>query len=218
MKLAKEERVALVILWGAVLLFGCLLVAASWPRYWTYVAAETTPLAWLEGVLLLLSGFTAALLAFEAYTRGAARKIAGGWAVVAAAFCWLGLDERFAVHERLRDKLLKPTGVKLLPWMEAGDWLIPLYAVCGLAATWGIWRLLASTAAGRVFFAFGVVVAAIAVGMDTIDVRSLDKGMERLLQSVEEGLETVAMTAFLSAYLVALTGRIRAYSTRISDK
>lgn len=209
----------LVALWLAVLLFTVGMIAAGWPRYWIYVAAETTPQGWLESVLLVLAAAVAALNAFAASLErgngsafggrsreagnsaldsnearktaqdshheagemapdalssgrrrrggslpaarsgtGAARLSAWiarhgawGWTITAAAFAWLALDERFALHERLRDRYLKQTGIRLLPWMEAGDWLIPLYAVCGLAAVWALWRLLGKGRAARVF-------------------------------------------------------------------
>lgn len=254
----------LAALWLAVLLFTVGMIAAGWPRYWIYVAAETTPQAWLESVLLVLAAAVAGLNAFAASlergnagafgersreaeesaqdtrssrgrggregqlagarsgARGArlsawiARHGAWGWTITAAAFAWLALDERFALHERLRDRYLKQTGIKLLPWMEAGDWLIPLYAVCGLAAVWALWRLLGKDRAARAFFAAGLMLAFCAVSMDTIDIRSLGKSSERLLQTIEECLETAAMTAFASAFLSVLTGRLSAWYNKAS--
>ncbi|SFA83023.1 hypothetical protein SAMN05216312_101751 [Cohnella sp. OV330] len=264
----------LAALWLAVLLFTVGMIAAGWPRYWIYVAAETTPQAWLESVLLVLAAAVAGLNAFAAslergnagalgersreagekahHTREAgtsaqdaptvgrrgrgdqqladvrsgargarlsvwiARHGAWGWTITAAAFAWLSLDERFALHERLRDRYLKQTGIRLLPWMEAGDWLIPLYAVCGLAAVWALWRLLGKGRAARAFFAAGLVLAFCAVSMDTIDIRSLGKSSERLLQTIEECLETAAMTAFASAFLSVLTGRLSAWYNKAS--
>ncbi|MCC3374760.1 hypothetical protein [Cohnella sp. REN36] len=220
----RAERLLLLALWVAVAAFTSGMLAAGWPRYWTYVAAETTPQAWLESVLLVLAAAIAGLNALLAAgapelladtgpnarrrIRFLERRQGLAWTVVAAAFAWLALDERFAIHERLRDRYFKQTGIRLLPWMEAGDWLIPIYAVCGLIAMWSLWRLLSARRSARAFFAFGVVVAAVAVGLDTIDIRQLDKDAERLLQTIEEVLETTAMTAFVSAYLGALGAKI----------
>lgn len=206
----RSECVLLVVLW--VIVAGCLLflVAAGWPQYWRFVAAETTPLAWLESVLLVMTAAVAGLITYLEVIEGQrSRRVVQGWLVVALAFLWLALDERFALHERLRDRLLKPTGIKLLPWMEAGDWVIPIYMFCGLAAVWGIWRLLGREGASRQFFVAALVLAACAVLMDTIDVRSLDKDKERLLQSVEEGIEALAMTSFLSSFLCVWMSRLR---------
>jgi len=206
----KIEQGLLLVLWAAVAGFLLLMVVAAWPQYWRFIAAETTPLAWLESVLLVLTGaVTGSIALVEAMIGRSQRKAILAWIIVAAAFAWLSLDERFALHERIRDRFLKPTGIKLLPWMEAGDWLIPLYAVCGLAAVWSIWRLIGVHNGARIFLIVGLIIAACAVGMDTIDIRSLDKGAERLLQSIEEGLETVAMTSFLSAFLCVWMNRIR---------
>ncbi|QMV42983.1 hypothetical protein [Cohnella cholangitidis] len=205
----KIEQGLLLVLWAAVAGFLLLMVIAAWPQYWRFIAAETTPLAWLESVLLVLTGAVTGSIAVVEAMIGRRRKVIMGWIIVSAAFAWLSLDERFALHERIRDRFLKPTGIKLLPWMEAGDWLIPLYAVCGLAAVWSIWRLIGVHNGARIFLIVGLIIAACAVGMDTIDIRSLDKGAERLLQSIEEGLETVAMTSFLSAFLCVWMKRIR---------
>lgn len=276
-RLPSAGKRLLTALWLAVLLFTVGMLAAGWPRYWVYVAAETTPQAWLESVLLVLAAAMAALNAFAASlekgiaapfgergreageageagqdareawmsaqaapsvgrrgrgprqlaegqsgARGAqlsawiGRHGAWGWTITAAAFMWLALDERFALHERLRDHYLKRTGIRLLPWMEAGDWLIPLYAVCGLAAVWALWRLFGRGVAARAFFAAGLVIAFCAVSMDTIDIRSLGKDSERLLQTIEECLETAAMTAFVSSFLSVLTGRLSAWYNKTS--
>lgn len=242
---AAAGRLVLWALWLAVLLFTLGLLIAGWPRYWIYIAAEMTPQAWLESVLLVLAAAMAGLNAFaaaveagaggdpEASAAGAAtarpgRRRAGrlavwtarhqalSWAVFAAAFAWLALDERFAVHERLRDRYLKQTGVRLLPWMEAGDWLIPVYAVCGLAAMWVLWRLLASSRTARLFMVAGLLLAFCAVSLDTLDIRSMSRGSERLFQTIEECLETAAMTAFVSAFASVLTGRLAAWYNKAS--
>lgn len=249
-RLSAAGRKLLGALWIAVALFTLGMLAAGWPRYWTYVAAETTPQAWLESVLLVLAAAMAGLNAFAAAAEagearerrrgnGAARHVeragaqwrgrggsklaslvsrhgAWGWSITAAAFAWLALDERFAIHERLRDHHLKQTGIRLLPWMEAGDWLIPLYAVCGLAFVWALWRLLGTARTPRRFFAVALVLAFCAVSLDTIDIRSLSRGSERLLQTIEECLETAAMTAFVSAFLSVLTGRLSAWYNKTS--
>lgn len=204
------DFVLLLALWLIVAGFLLLLLGAGWPQYWRFIAAETTPLTWLESVLLLLTAFVAGLIAYiEGLAGQKSRRVVQGWIAIALAFAWLALDERFAIHERLRDQWLKPTGIKLLPWMEAGDWVIPLYMLCGLAAVWSIWRLLGKDRATRQFFVAALLLAACAVLMDTIDIRRLDKGMERLLQSVEEGIETFAMTAFLSSFLCVWMRRLK---------
>ncbi|MBB6674481.1 hypothetical protein [Cohnella nanjingensis] len=220
----RAERLLLLALWLAVAGFTGGMIAAGWPQYWIYVAAETTPQGWLESVLLVLGAALAGLNALLAAGKREApapeptarrrvrfleRREGLGWTVVAAVFAWLALDERFALHERLRDRYLEMTGVRLLPWMEAGDWLIPLYAVCGLCAMWGLWRLLGARKAARGFFALGIVAAAAAVGMDAVDTRQMDESAVLLLLTIKEGWKTAATTAFASAFLFALSGRIR---------
>jgi hypothetical protein len=209
-KIEHGTRLLLAVLWAAVLFAICLFVAASWPNYWVFIAAETTPLAWLESLLLMLTACIAALNAFVVYAAGSFdQRMKWGWLVVAAGFAWLGLDERFAVHERIRDLWLKPTGIRLLPWMEAGDLLIPVYTVCGLAISSGIWLMLGTKPRVRLWFIVSLALSAAAAGLDTIDVRSLNLSQERLLQSIEEVIETLSMTGYLSVFLSVWTGLLR---------
>jgi len=212
---SRPETPLLAVIWGATSGFCLLLVTVAWPEYWRYVAPETSPLAWWESVLLALSAFSCLLLAWDARVREERRTIRIGWLMVAAGFALLALDERFAVHERIRDRFLKPTGIRLFPWMEEGDWLIPLYALTGLAVAWGIWRLLDVRPQARRFFAAALVLAFCAAAMDTVNVRSLDLAMERLLQSVEEIVEALAITAFLSAFLLVLAPRLNDMRTDV---
>jgi hypothetical protein len=209
----RNENLLIIFLWVGVIGFMVLLALAGWPQYWRFVASETAPLAWLESMLLVLTAFTAILIAYIDGLAGVVKRpryLTHGWLIVALGFAWLAMDERFAVHERIRDRFLKPTGIKLLPWMEAGDWVIPIYMVCGLAAVWGIWQLFEGRGTSRRFFVGALLLSVCAVMMDTIDVRSLDIGSERLLQSIEEVLETLAMTAFLSAFLWVWMGKLKA--------
>ncbi|WP_256758716.1 hypothetical protein [Cohnella sp. WQ 127256] len=209
MRSLKSEQLLLLVLWTIVFGFLLVMVVTAWPQYWRFVAAETTPLAWLESVLLVLIAGVSGLIAYvEALSGKSTRKVILGWVVVAIGFAWLAVDERFALHERIRDQFLKPTGFKLLPWMEAGDWLIPLYMISGLIALRWLWQLIGMNRSARLFLVTAILISVCAVGMDTIDIRSLNKGMERLLQSIEEGLETLAMTSFLSAFLCVWMARL----------
>lgn len=215
---AGAEKILLCVPWIGSALFVAAAVVGAWPEYWKYIAAETTPLAWLQSVLLLSCALLGGLVAFSSFVSEEHRGYARAWMLVAAGFLALAADERFAVHERIRDRFLKPTGIRLLPWMEAGDWLPPIYLACGLAVAWGLWKLLVERAGSRRFFVSAIALAAVSVAMDTVDIRSLSKDTERLMQSVEEIVEMLAMLSFLSSFLLILTGRLSRSGERAPDR
>lgn len=57
------------------------------------------------------------------------------WWLLAGAFLFFAMDDRFAIHERIRDHLLAPRGIRVpfLPWIGPGDFILLLYALIGLA-------------------------------------------------------------------------------------
>ncbi|MDG0792753.1 hypothetical protein OMP38_19155 [Cohnella ginsengisoli] len=274
----------LVALWLAVLLFTVGMIAAGWPRYWIYVAAETTPQGWLESVLLVLAAAVAALNAFAASLErgngsafGGRSREAGNSALDSnearktaqdshheaggdGAGCAIERTEkarrissRRAIRDRRRPFVrmdreawrlglddhgrgLRLAGARRAvraaraaagPLLEAdghpavaldGSGRLAHPVVRGLRAGGGMGVVApAWQGQGRArFFAAGLVLAFCAVSMDTIDIRSLGKSSERLLQTIEECLETAAMTAFASAFLSVLTGRLSAWYNKAS--
>lgn len=180
------------------------LVAARWPRFWEYLAAEQTPMTWLQSVVLVLAGACALLLALLARRRPAGRP--GVWWVLAAGFTGLALDERFAVHERVRDGFLAPRDVRVpfLPWVAAGDFLVLLVAVGGLALLPTVWRAVRDDRWARAALATGVALAVVAVGMDSIDPATWSVAAERVQQSAEEVVELGSGLALLGAVALRL--------------
>ena len=178
-----------------------ILAAAQWPRYWVWIAPERTPLAFLEALLLfsaaLLSGLLALLATLEerpSYERRA-------WVLGVLGFAFLGADERFALHERLRDNLLADVGVAL-PWGAPGDYLLLLYLGAALVLLPVFVALLRSDRLALGMFAAGVVLSAIVVLADSLDVRAMAPATERLEQSLEEVLEAVAGSLLAGSLLV----------------
>ncbi len=66
--------------------------------------------------------------------RGAATTERRPWQLLAVGFAAPAVDERFALHERLRDAVLAPRGISVpfLPWVAPGDFLVMLIAVTRL--------------------------------------------------------------------------------------
>lgn len=187
----------------AVLVIAGLLAAARWPAYWAWVAPEQAPMQFFQVAVLLGGVFTAALLALVAALRGARRGDVAIWLVVAAGFVALALDDRFYVHQRLRDAYLAPTGVGL-PWGSPGDVVLVGYALAGLAFLPLVLRLLSADRLARSLLVAGVALTAAVVAADSRDVESMSTAFERLEQTLEEVAEGVAGALLAAGLMVHL--------------
>lgn len=183
-----------------------LLAAAQWPSYWLWIASEQTPMTWLQSVVLVLAAATSLLVAVLLRLRDASRSERLPWLLLAAGFAALAVDERFALHERIRDGFLAPRGVRipLLPWVAPGDFLVLLIALSGLALLPRVLRALAPDRSARRLFVLGVVLASAAVATDSIDPSTWSVAAERLQQSLEEVVELCAGLAMLGGVALRL--------------
>ena len=193
--------------WTAAVL---VLVGAGWPRYWTYVAAEDTPMTWLQSVVLVLTAAGWAVAAYVHRLRDG--RYAVPWLLLAVGFLGLGLDERFALHERIRDRILAPADILIpfLPWVGAGDFVLLAVGAAGLALAPRVWRGLSRDRRARMLFVVGVGLAVLAVGMDSLDPARMGLDVERLEQTLEECVELASGLAFLGAAVAWLSTGLRA--------
>ena len=182
-----------------VALVGVAAVATlmAQPRWWTWIAPEASLARELNTAMLLATSAIAAMLW---------RRHEGGrptWALLAVGFFGLAVDERVAVHERLRDRVLAPRGVNLpfVPWAEPGDVVLVVVAIAGLVALRWVVRTIAVDPRASRWFLAGVVLAVIAVGLDTLPIESYQLSNEIYFQSGEEAIELIAAGCFLSAML-----------------
>ncbi|WP_274648845.1 hypothetical protein [Paenibacillus humicola] len=208
-RLRRMERWVIAAGFAACAAFAALLAAVKWPDYWIYIASEQTPMTWLQSVLWFGCVLLALLCAMLNYARTGLGRETFLWLLLTAAFGFLMADERFAFHERVRDHVLKPAGIKILPWMEAGDFLLLGYAVIALLLASSIVRLFRSRRSALFWLIAAALLFAAAVGMDTFDVTRMTKAGERLEQSIEEIVELFADQSLLSSVLLMLTHYIR---------
>lgn len=214
--LPRRARGALVLALAAVAVLAPVgLAAARWPSWWAWIASEQTPMTWLQSVVLVLAAAGSLLVAYvlallprtrgpqtrDTQTRGTpARDTQGPWLLLAAGFTGLAVDERFALHERVRDSFLAPRGVSLplLTWIGPGDFLVLLVAVAGLAVLPIVLRAVAADRAAWWALVVGVALAAGAVAMDSVDPATWSTAGERLQQTLEEVVELGAGLCFLA--------------------
>jgi hypothetical protein len=200
-----------LLVWGAVLvapLAVAVLVVGGLPDYGRLVTDEQSPMTWLQTVILVVAGVLAGLVA-------ARRWLTGGrlypWVVLAAGLAWLAVDDRFVIHERLRDEVLAGRIPDLIPWGKPGDIVLVVYAVGGIVLTRSLERDLRHDRAARWAFLAGLVLLGLAVAVDTVDPESLTRSQELAAATVEESLELFGDTAFMLSMalvtVVALAGR-----------
>ncbi len=180
-----------------------LLIIAKWPRYWEYIASEQTPMTWFESLILFSIGMTAAGCAALSFMQEGWKRRARIWAVLAGSFLFLTLDERFAIHERIRDGWLKPANIKIpLPWVDPGDFLLIFYLIFGILMMASIYRLFKVRKSAWIWFSAAALIAAFTVVMDSFGVTEMTKDQERFEQTLEEIIETMAMLCFWVSFVL----------------
>lgn len=206
--LAKARFRLVLALLVLALLVPAALAAAQYPRYWAWIAPELTPMTWIQTVLLMLAAAASALVAVLGRLRGWSRGTRAVHWLLAAGLVYLALDDRFAVHERIRDRILAPRDIRIpgLSWLAPGDFQMLLVAVAGLIFLPFVLRAMRADRMALVLFCLGALTAAIAIGMDAIDPATMPLTVERLEQTLEECLELIADALFLAALGVRLLG------------
>lgn len=188
-----------LLVWAAVVVPPVIvagLVVAGLPDYGRLITDEQSPMTWVQTVLLAVAGVLAAL-------HAARRWLAGDrlhpWPLLAAGLLWLAVDDRFVIHERLRDELLAGRIPDVIPWGRPGDVVLLAYAVGGLVLTRAVLRALAADRAARWAFVAALGLLGVAAAIDTVDAESLTRSQELAEATVEESLELFGDASFVLA-------------------
>ncbi len=201
----RAGRLLVAVLAALWVLAAAGLTLAGGERWWVYVALESSPMTWLQSVVLVLAGCAGLLLALAARAAGD-REGARAWVLLGPGLLVLAVDERFALHERLRDRVLAPrdVGPQVLAWVAPGDVVLFAVGVAGLALLPLVWRgVRADRAAGRAL-ALAVFLSVGAVLADSVDPQRWGVAGERLEQTVEEVVELAAGLCLLAAAALPL--------------
>ncbi len=201
----KLERFFIIFIFAASLFFITLLVLAKYPRWWEYVIFERTPMTWFESILLFSCFITAAACAGANYLLKEKKKLIV-WSVISSGFLCLTLDERFAIHERLRDKLLAPADIDIpiFFWTSPGDYLLIILFIVSAFMFPLIIRMIKARKGALLFFIAAISFTGIAILLDSFDVHNCSMPFQRAEQFVEEILETLGMLSFLSTFFLML--------------
>ena len=182
--------------------------------YWYIFRRELAPLEWFSSVQLLLIAAVAHLnYLLAGYLQGShgadTARHRWVWLILALGFVLFSLDERFDIHEALRDDLFRPLGVfEGVPWLIDGEIGLYLFFAVGLIFTPFLWRQLRISD-----LALGLFVAALILTLPSIVIDSLTDiehwPMWRFWDyAFEEVGEAWAQLLFLLSFLVVLHTRL----------
>ena len=197
----------------AALAAGAVLAGARWPSYWVWIAPEQTPMTFVQALFLFSAALFAGLSALVATIEDAPRGERLTWLVAALGFLVLTADERFALHERLRDNVLAPAGGGL-PWGSPGDYLLLAALLASIPVLRRLVALLRAHPHALGFFAAGVGLAVVAVAADTVDVEAMAVRVERIEQTLEEVVEALAASLLAAGLFLSLAGMLARLGSR----
>ncbi len=226
---ARQQLNRFAILMGVLNLclpLGLLVYAkATSEPYWRLFRGDYNLTEWFSSVQLLLVAAVAYLnhRTVVLWRRFGMRELPRHpwiWGVFALGFVVFALDERFNIHEALRDDFFEPSGVFVdLPWLISGDVGLYLFFLIGLAFTPFLWDELRR---GRL--AVVLYLAALALTLPTIVIDGLpDRAMvhwpaHRFWDYTFEELgEVWAQFLFLLSFLAVLSARL-AQLDHVSEK
>lgn len=218
-KIQNIERIYLITSFLTSILFISLLVFVKWPKWWEYVIFERTPMTWFESILLFSCSLLAFICALLNYLNLKNKNMII-WLVISIGFTILTLDERFAIHERIRDLFLAPNGLKfpLFFWTPPGDFILLLICFISLAFVPFIYKLLKKRKLALLFFKFAFILTLIAVILDSMEWKTYSIQIQRIEQFVEEIIETIAMLFYLNSFFVMFTPYLKNLENSYNEK
>ncbi|HBN84767.1 MAG TPA: hypothetical protein DDZ89_13085 [Clostridiales bacterium] len=194
-------------------LFITLLTVIKLPDWWSYIILESSPMTWFESVLLFACAVFAWLNAMFTYLQNEKKPFVL-WGLLGIFFIGLSLDERFAIHERIRTLFLAPQDIKnpLFFWTDTGDFVLITVLLIALLFLPVYLKIFKERKSSLILFLVGLGFSVLAIVMDSIHVKGYSMEFQRLEQYVEEVLETFAMLFFLNSLFLMFTHLVKQYA------
>lgn len=176
---------------------------------------EDTVIEWFSSIQLLVLAFVAYV---TYYTTGLLRRLGSThvadhqwvWLALAFGFVILGLDERFDIHEALRDNFFRPAGLFVdVPYVISGDVGLYLFFVIGVLLSPLLWGELGRWPPSRTCFSAALVLTLLVVIIDSLKDSAMRDWpyVQFWNYTFEEVGEVWAQLLFLLAFLLVLNGR-----------
>ena len=216
---AQLRRFAILAVALNVLIPAGMLIdsALSGDDYWKAFHGEDNLLTWFSSVQLVTIGLVAwaVFLTTERAAESAGRTPTVRrwiWVIFALGFVFLALDERFELHEMLRDDAMRPAKLFVdIPWMRAGDIGLFVYLLVGCAFGLVLLTELRRHMPSLWLFLGAIAAAAVIVVIDALPKETVRAWpMPMFWNSVfEEMGEQLGQLLFLLSFLVFLSAQIR---------
>lgn len=194
------EKIFIIVSSLLTFLFIAFLIIAKWPRWWEWIVFERTPMTWFESILLYTCSFLCFLCAILSNLKNDPKDIKW-WLILGISFFYLTFDERFAIHERIRDNFLAVNDINLpfVSWVAPGDFILLVFMILGLAFLPWILKLFRKRKIALILFIIGIIISGIAVILDSFNIHKLSLESQRLEQTIEEIIETFGMLVFVNS-------------------
>ncbi|MAZ48669.1 MAG: hypothetical protein CME65_08895 [Halobacteriovoraceae bacterium] len=223
----KRVRIGLDILGFFLLAFNYLMILvfifSKWPKYWEHINYEYSHLTWLSSLnLILISLFCFLAYILEATPVKKTKLL--GWfqqnllGFLSAGFLLLALDEKFQIHEKLRERIFIPNQVGTdIPGIGAGDFLHLFIAILGLSISYFIYQKFKGIRLSQYFFIGALLSGLGSVLMDVTSpvIRNDSELSPSELQAsidhqfIEELIEINAIIFFLMAFYLLFSFRLK---------
>jgi hypothetical protein len=220
------DRAQAGLLWAIVavnLLFPLVLFLAGRSEPWDVFQGEDSPINWFSSVQCSVLGVWA--LAVFLVTR--VGRAAGSdpiprawpWLVASLGFFFLAIDEKFEIHESVRESFLKPRGwFTEIPGVKSGDIVLPLYAAAGVVLAYLLVQDLRKDRRSLVLFLLALALISVTAVQDSLELRVFRIPWVRHTQIVaEETGEIWAQALFSISLALLFFGKLRDFLARLAS-
>ncbi len=180
--------------------------------YWYAIASENAATRWWTSVIAVLGGVFLLMAAAIPHRERPELREWAPWLVTGIGLIGIGLDERFQIHETIRNRIVQPAGVgDSLDWLNPGDIIMFIYPVGGVAIWWLLFRSLGKDTLSRGILIALIPIGAVAIGLDILDIDSLDRYPGWVYSGLVEEFGEWAVAALMTVVAWRrLTGRLAA--------
>lgn len=189
-----------------------LFIFSKWPKYWEHINYEYSHLTWLSSVNLILTGVACVMAYILTELKEPSKNLIHRFiiGVLGLGFIFLSLDEKFQIHEKLREKIFIPNNVGTeISGVGAGDFTHIIFAIIGLGISYFIIKRIKISKLSVGLYASALVTALISVITDATNPVVRDDSQlsqTELMQSInhqftEELFESAAIICFAACFI-----------------
>lgn len=188
------------------ILFLGICIVSAWPEYWKHINYEESHLTWFSSIQLIFISLTCFSIWFHKFIQKQSKVSQFLWLSLGGGFFFFSLDEKFQIHERLREGVFKVHEIGTnISGVGKGDFLHLIFAAIGLVFSYFVVKEMKGKNGSLWFFLCAVVISLISVVSDAtmdIPVQSSAEIVQefRAHQFTEEILETIAEALFLVSF------------------